>query len=195
MNIRDTKFASLDLETTGLDPYKDEIIAIGIIPIEGLKILSSNSFYSLVKPKRLKLKTLKIHGISERDLRNAPFFEEISQRVYEMLRDSIIVGFCVEVDYAFLKNALKDFKAQTIEIMKVDKVLSRFIGEKYVESPNLEALAKKYGLRTPYRHNALADAFLAAQIFQIQLLRLLKVGVNTLEKLLQILNEPEQPII
>jgi len=195
MNVREARFSSLDLETTGLNPQKDEIIAIGIVPLEGLKILSSNSFYSLVKPKKVKIKTLKIHGISQEKLEEAPHFDEIYPKIRNILEGSILVGFCVELDYSFLKNASRNFNAEKIDVVKVDRVLSRFLGEKYLESPDLDSLAKKYGLKTSFRHNALADAFMTAQIFQIQLLRLLKLGINTVEKLLSIINEPEQPIL
>ncbi|MCS7119186.1 MAG: 3'-5' exonuclease [Archaeoglobaceae archaeon] len=195
MNLNEAKFASVDLETTGFNPYKDEIIAIGVVPMEGLKILSSKSFYSLVKSKSFDVKGLKIHGISSKDLERAPSFDEISPKVYDLLKESIIVGFCVELDYRFLKSVLKELETKTIDIMKIDRVLSRYIGEKYIVSPDLDSLAKKYELKTPYRHNALADAFISAQIFQLQLLKVLKIGVNTVDKLFNFLNEPEQPII
>ncbi|MEM0203462.1 MAG: 3'-5' exonuclease [Archaeoglobaceae archaeon] len=196
MNLREAKFASIDLETTGLNVEKDEIVAIGIVPIQGLTILASQSFYSLVKSKKSTLKVMKIHGISDDALKNAPSFEEISEKVYGMLRDRILVGFCIELDYGFLKKALKGFEAKTIDVLRVDRILSKFLGERYAESPSLDALAKKYGIKTAYRHNALADAFITAQIFQFQLIRLLKVGANTVEKLLAILEEEsEHPII
>ncbi|MEM1578911.1 MAG: 3'-5' exonuclease [Archaeoglobaceae archaeon] len=195
MNIRDAKFASVDLETTGLDPMSDEIIAIGIVPMEGFSILSSQSFYSLVKPKKWKVNSSKIHGISYSELEKAPTLDEISQKVLELLEGKIIVGFCIQIDYEFLRRALKKLNSRTLDVLKIDKVLSRFLGEKYTSSPTLEDLAKKYGVFPSYTHNALADAFIAAQIFQIQLIRLLKAGANTLEKLLSFLNEPELPII
>ena len=195
MNVREAKFASIDLETTGLNVEKDEIVAIGIVPIQGLTILASQSFYSLIRSKKSTLKAMKIHGISDEELRKAPSFEEISERVREMLKNSILVGFCVEVDYSFLKKALKNFEAKTIDVLRLDRVIGKFLGEKYVESPSLDALAKKYGIKTAYRHNALADAFITAQIFQFQLIRLLKAGANTVEKLLAIVEENDHPMI
>lgn len=197
MNIREARFASIDLETTGLNLEKDEIVAIGIVPINGLTILASQSFYSLVKSRKSTLKAMKIHGISDEALENAPSFEEISAKVYEMLKDRILIGFCIELDYGFLKKALHGFEAKTIDVLKVDRILSKLLGEKYTESPSLDALAKKYGLSTSYRHNALADAFITAQIFQFQLVRLLKAGTNTVEKLLAIVGEEvnKHPII
>lgn len=195
MNIRDAKFASVDLETTGLDPGSDEIIAIGIVPMEGFSVLSSQSFYSLVKPKKWKMSSSKIHGISHLQLEKAPNLDDISQKVLELLEERIIVGFCVQIDYEFLRKALKKLNSRTLDVLKIDKVLSRFLGEKYTSSPTLEDLAKKYGVVPSYIHNALADAFITAQIFQIQLIRLLKAGTNTVEKLLSLLNEPEHPII
>ncbi len=196
MNLREAKFAVLDLETTGLNPRKDEILAIGIVPMDGLKILSSRSFYSLVRPEKPhSCSSARIHGISVRELKHAPSFEDIADDVEEVIGDRIIVGHCVEIDCEFLTRAFaatgRKKKFKCIDIVQIERALGKLLGESYLNSePTLENLAKKYGLKASYRHNALADAFIAAQIFLMQLVRLLKYGVNTTEKLLSLVRQP-----
>ncbi len=192
MNLRDAKFAAIDVETTGLNPKKDEILALGIVPIEGTKIIASESYYTLVRPNKFKVEAIKIHGIDPKTLQNAPSFAEIADDIFDLLHDRILVGHSVELDYEFLRRAFEDagydFIAKTIDISTLEQILAKKLGEKLVwENKTLEGLAKKYGISCSYRHNALADAFIAAQIFQIQLVKLIKYGVNTLEKLLDLI--------
>ena len=192
MNVRDTKFCVIDLETTGLDLKRDEIVAFANIPMKGMRILVNNSYYTLIKPGKYKLKTMKYHGISQYDLKNAPTFEEVSDKILENL-DGIIVGHAVEIDMAFLKKYFKKvgikFEKQAIDIALIEKWLGERFGERKVsEDLTLDALMKSYGLKATYRHNALADAFFSAQIFQIQLLKLLKYGVNSIDRIIGIVS-------
>ncbi len=192
MNLRDVKFAAIDIETTGLNPRKDEILALGIVPIEGTRILASESYYTLIRPNKFKVETIKIHGIDPKILQNAPPFAEVADDIFDILHDRILVGHSIGLDYEFLRRAFEDvgydFVAETIDITMLEQILAERLGEKLVwESKTLEGLAEKYGISCSYRHNALADAFIAAQIFQIQLVKLIKYGINTLEKLLELI--------
>ena len=168
MNLRSAKFVSVDLETTGLNPKRDEIIAIAIVPLDGTKILASKSFYSLIKPSKFKIETIKIHGIDPKSLHSAPSFGDIANEVRLMLNNKILIGHSVNTDYKFLRVAFKkhnyEFRADTIDIILL-------------------------GIRCLYRHNALADAFIAAQIFQIQILKLIKYGITTVERLKEVLSD------
>ncbi|MDQ6965185.1 MAG: hypothetical protein Q9M13_09735, partial [Mariprofundales bacterium] len=47
----------------------------------------------------------------------------------------------------------------------------------------LESLAAKYSVPLTHRHSAIADAYIEAQIFQIQMMRLMKYGINSLSVL------------
>jgi len=192
MNLRETKFVSIDLETGGLDTKKDDILAVGIVPMIGTKILINEAYYSLVKPENFKIDTIKIHGLDPKSLEKAPKFNEIASEIYNRIRDRIIVGYAVEIDIAFLKRAFKkigyNIDNKYIDIIEVEKVLCQKLGEPLLhEDLTLDAMMKRYKISGTYRHNALADAFFAAQIFQIQLVKLLKYGINTLEKLEEIL--------
>jgi len=193
LNLRDARFAVVDVEITGLNLRKDEIISIGIVPMRGTRILAGESYHTLVRPSKYRLKSMRIHGIDPKTLERAPKFSEIANDVKERIGDSIVVGHAVEIDVDFLKKSFKsvgmDFKNRYVDVAIIEKWLCDRLGErKCTADLNLDSLIKAYNLSGRFRHDALADAFFTAQIFQIQLLKLLKYGVTSLERVLSILD-------
>lgn len=188
MQLTEATFVSVDLETTGLDARRDDIIAVAVVPMEGLKIRVRDAFYTLVKPRAYRMETMKYHGIALEALKDAPTFEEIARDLAARCT-GILVGHCVHIDYQFLRRLFKSvgisFQRDLVDIAEVEK----WIGQKTSRRPtcdelSLDALISRYGLREYYRHHALADAFFAAQIFQIQMT---KHNVPTVEQLLALL--------
>lgn len=191
MLLSEATFVSVDLETTGLDVRRDDIIAVALVPMEGLKIRVRHAYYTLVKPRTYRLKTMKYHGIDRDALQHAPAFKDIAHDLLARC-NGYLLGHCVQMDYQFLRRNLKEvglsFQRHLVDIAEVEK----WIGRKTSHRPScddlsLDALISRYGLKEHYRHHALADAFFAAQIFQIQMTR---HGVLHVEQLLdQLKNE------
>lgn len=194
-DIRKAQFVSIDLETTGLNQKKDEMLAIGAVPISGTRILAGESYYRLVKPDKFRIDTIRIHGLNPKELESAPKFSEIAHEVFSLIEGRIIVGYAVEIDYGFLKRAFKKegykLKNRILDVIDLERGICNILGERAPHEITLDNLAKKYGVKTSYRHNALADAFITAQIFQIQLLRIIKYGVKSIEKLYELIKRDE----
>jgi DNA polymerase-3 subunit epsilon len=133
---------------------------------------------------------MRIHGISPQALSDAPTFESIAEKIKDMLGDSIIVGHVVEIDLDFLKKSFKNagikFDNNAIDIAILEKWLGERLGDRRTDL-SLDSLIKVYNLSSRFRHSAIADAFLTAQIFQIQLLKLLKYGMTSVERILSAL--------
>ncbi|SPF50871.1 putative Exonuclease, DNA polymerase III, epsilon subunit family [Syntrophobacter sp. SbD1] len=194
MLLKDCRFCAIDLETTGLDPRKDEIIAFAAIPMRGSRIAVHEGCYTLVRPKKYKLEAMKFHGLSRNDLEGAPSFEEVAPEILKAL-DGIIVGHSVEYDQEFLKAHFKRIgtrlKSEYLDIVVIEQWLGRECGKKDPDFSlfshfSLNGIMSRYGLKESYRHNAMADAFCAAQIFQMQMRRLADFGVDSLWSLKQV---------
>ncbi len=186
-DLKAAKFYAIDIETTGLDFDKDEIISFACVPIINLKILVRDTFYTLIKPKSYHYKAMRYHGISKDDLMDAPVFEEVSDRIRNAL-DGILVGHTVEFDFTFLKTHFKSlgvrFKRDLIDIAMVERWL--MLKRKNEENNfSLDGMMATYGLKQHYRHNAAADAFFAAQIFQIQMREMMALGIDSAEKVIK----------
>ncbi|MEJ5300705.1 MAG: 3'-5' exonuclease [Thermodesulforhabdaceae bacterium] len=175
MDINTSTFIALDLETTGLDIERDHIISIAAIPIKDMKILMKKAFFTLIKPEIYKYDTVKYHGILLKDLSNAPSFEEIAPALLNIL-DGILVGHSIQFDYLFLqryfKKLSKDFRRKYIDIAELETALAYLkCSKNHSLKLDLDTIAHSYGIKCSFRHNALSDAFIAAQIFQIQIVR------------------------
>jgi len=188
MDLKDTKFCVIDLETTGLNVKRDEIIAFACVPVQELKLMVNYAYYTLVKPEKYKIESMKYHGISIDDLEKAPSFNEASNNILKTL-DGIIVGHSIEFDYMFLKRSFKKigikFEKDIIDIILIEKWLAKKDKNMKLDV-TIEGLMNRYGLKDYYRHNAFADAFFTAQIFQFETLKLSQYGINSAKKILEI---------
>jgi DNA polymerase-3 subunit epsilon len=188
MHLENSKFCAIDIETTGLDTKKDDIVAFACVPIVNLKILVRNSFYTMINSENYKISAMKYHGISKDNLKTAPTLAQLAGTI-EQAMDGILIGHCVEWDYAFLRRKLRSvgvkLKRDVVDIATVEKWL---VEKRQTGNLDLrfEAMMKGYGLQQYYRHNAVADAFFAAQIFQMQMRKLLTLGVESAEKLIRL---------
>ncbi|RZB38100.1 MAG: DNA polymerase III subunit epsilon [Desulfobacteraceae bacterium Eth-SRB2] len=188
MDLKDTKFCVIDLETTGLNVKRDEIIAFACVPVQELKLMVNYAYYTLVKPEKYKIESMKYHGISIDDLEKAPSFNEAANNILKTL-DGIIVGHSIEFDYMFLKKSFKKigikFEKDIIDIILIEKWLAKKDKNMKLDV-TIEGLMNRYGLKDYYRHNAFADAFFTAQIFQFETLKLSQYGINSAKKILEI---------
>src|SRR5712691_1646832 len=63
---------SLDCETTGFDPWVDEIISVAAIRIVGRRIEASSAFRALVRPDAaIRPASIKVHQLREVDVAGA----------------------------------------------------------------------------------------------------------------------------
>ncbi len=107
--LRDRPLIFLDLETTGLEVQKQEIIEIGAIKVEQkkpFKILDELSIKVL--PTHLETadkNALKIVGYNERDWQEAISLTDALKKLDEFARDGVLVGYNVSFDWAILDKA------------------------------------------------------------------------------------------
>jgi len=178
------KFSVIDLETTGLNPKKDEIISVAIIPMVGTRILIRKYFFTFIKPKNLKGESIKYHGIDFKVLNSAPTFNEVAEKIRSLLEGTVLVGYAVQFDAKILQNHFRRCKIKinfkTIDIAKVECLLMRKEGFGSVKL-TFDDLLDRYKLKGMFRHSALADAYYTAVIFQHQLKKVEEFGMSLKE--------------
>lgn len=187
MRFEDALFCSVDLETTGLNVSKDEILAFASVPIRGARIIVHEACYLLVKPDRFRIASMRYHGISEEDLKKAPRFEAVQQTILGTL-NGILVGHSARFDYQFLQKHFKKagvkFTRDVLDIALIERLISQSLNRQEPEL-TLEGMMRQYGFKEYFRHNALSDAFFTAQIFQMQMDALGLAGIRTTGELLR----------
>jgi DNA polymerase-3 subunit epsilon len=84
-------FAVIDVETTGLNPYRhDRIVEVAVVLISPEKRLSTE-FTTLINPERDTGPT-SIHGLTATDIMNAPRFVDIAGALMDVLRYTVALA-------------------------------------------------------------------------------------------------------
>jgi DNA polymerase-3 subunit epsilon len=70
---RTARFIVVDVETTGLDPRRDEVISFAAVPVESGRVIAGQAVSGLVRPPApLSPRSIEIHGLRAQDLAAAP---------------------------------------------------------------------------------------------------------------------------
>lgn len=98
-------YTVIDLETTGLDPYKDEIIEMAAVKVRSGQVVNTCSY--LVKPSRpISRKIESITGITNNNLRRSPNIRMVFQKYLDFIGNDIVVGHnVVAFDREFIQKA------------------------------------------------------------------------------------------
>jgi DNA polymerase-3 subunit epsilon len=105
--MKNKEYAIVDIETTGGNATQSRITEIAIIIYDGTKIIER--WESLVNPQHYISDTIfALTGINNEIVANAPVFDAISNRVFELLQDRIFVAHNVNFDYSFVRHELEN---------------------------------------------------------------------------------------
>ena len=113
-------FAIVDVETTGLNPYKyDRIVEVAIVlmlPQKGIM----QEFTTIVNPER-DIGPTSIHGLTASDVVNAPRFIDIAGNLAELLKNAnVLVGHNVRFDESFLKSEYQRIDIEMPQYRSID---------------------------------------------------------------------------
>jgi len=158
-------YAILDIETTGGKYNEEGITEIAIYKYDGHQII--DQFISLVNPEReIQEFVVKLTGINNKMLRNAPKFYEVAKRIVEITQDCFIVAHNANFDYRILRTEFDrlgyKYKRNTLCTVTLSKKL-------IPESPShsLGKLCKFLGIPMSDRHRATGDALATVQLFKL----------------------------
>lgn len=151
------RFVVFDLETTGLDPKKHEIIEIGAIRVNRDSV-NHDTFQSLVKTSRkVPKKITELTGINQAmlDAEGEPI-ESALREFLSFVGDLQLVSFNADFDMAFLRNAAAKHSISVTNPVSCALKMARraWPGRK---SYRLTELAKDGNLSSEGTHRALGD--------------------------------------
>jgi DNA polymerase-3 subunit epsilon len=166
---RTAEFCVIDLETTGLDLRRDEIVAYGAAIVAQARIPCGRTAYGLVRPTRsASVAALKVHGLHPADLADAPTIDEAVDDLLGLLINRVVVAHAAWIERAFLDRALRR-RGTSLGRRVIDTTaLLRACGLANLDSarvPDLETASRELGLPVHTPHHALGDAFTTAQLF------------------------------
>lgn len=161
--LKNKDYVVFDLETTGLEYNKHEIIEIGAVKISNGKIIET--FTTLIKPKRsITQETIIVNGITNEMVKNSPSIEEVLPDFYKFCENCILVAHNMIFDFGFINHygLLNNYK---FENERQDTLILSRNKIKSLKRFNLKALATYLNVSLVNAHRAINDAMATAEIF------------------------------
>jgi DNA polymerase III epsilon subunit-like protein len=179
--LRALDFVALDTETTGLDPRRDALVALAVVPFVGGRPRPEAALVRLVNPRRpIPPAAQAIHGIGDADVRDAPAAAEVLPEFLGRCRGRTLVAHAAGFDVAVINGAARaaGLPCVTEPILDIGALAHALFPSWWDLS--LDGLARLTEIEPVARHTADGDAVTAGLIFVRMIPLLERRGVRTL---------------
>jgi DNA polymerase-3 subunit epsilon len=171
---------ALDVETGGLEPGRDPIIAVGMVPVRQGRIRFGEAFRSFVRPApgaAIAPDSVRAHQLVLGEVRDAPEIEQVLPEIDRRLSEGVLLVHHRTVDVPFLRRAYRRAGMRWPSPPVVDTVdlLVKLAHRRRFRSPmlasevavNLGTARAAHGLPPYQAHDALTDALATAELFLV----------------------------
>jgi DNA polymerase-3 subunit epsilon len=173
--MRSETLIFVDIETTGTDPEKHEIIELAYILVKqsggGFEVIEEREFK--IKPEHIENAdpvALRINGYDEGQWIFASSLADVMKLFSEKSRGAVFVAQNVTFDYSFIERALtKTGMPNEMFYAKLDTIsmaYAKLYKDPRAEKFSLYRLAEYFGITNAKSHTALADTRTTFEVFK-----------------------------
>ncbi|GAB4332154.1 MAG: helicase C-terminal domain-containing protein [Calditrichia bacterium] len=197
-------YVAIDIETTGLDYLKDEIIEVAAVRFTDGQ--AGERFETLIRPHiPIPENIVGITGITDEMVADAPAFSEVAEELLDFVGNDPLVAHNVPFDIPFIEYNLRRaknregigqkvqhyiyLKNDLLDTLQLAKILFPF-----VEGFSLEKLVQFFQIEQKKAHRALDDALAAGELFLHLVVRAMKVDFRDVRTILRILEPVQEPV-
>jgi len=170
--IHEMRCVVVDVESSGLNLMKDRLISIGAVAVVNGHIILGDSFYIVLKqPVASQKENILLHGIGgSAQIEGVPAIDALLDFL-EYLGKDPLVAFHVVFDQTMIKRAISQYLGYTLKHPWLDMayIMPALNPEDAARCRTLDDWNGKFDIHNDARHNALADALVTAQLFQVAL--------------------------
>lgn len=178
---------AIDLETTGLDPRRDELLSFGMVLVRGGQVHLATARHLPVRPQGQVGDSAVVHGLTDDSLAQQPPVEQVLPEVLQALvcdapppgtegpaPRRVLLAHFAQVETAFLAAACRQVYGATVGVPVVDtlELARRLLRAEHHElqagTVRLDACRRRHGLPRYRAHSALTDAVACAELFLAQ---------------------------
>ena len=176
-DLRRARFLALDLETTGLDPARDEIVSAAWVALEWDAIHLATAHHELVAPERaMPEASAVLHGITDDAAARGAPLRDVLVELLAALAGRVLVAHnapfeLAMVDAACMRLLGGRFVAPAVDTMDLARGWLESRGAPALPgaaSLRLAAVRRRHNLPRYRAHDALSDAVAAAELFLAQ---------------------------
>ncbi|RZM81259.1 3'-5' exonuclease [Pseudoalteromonas rubra] len=174
LRLADVNLVVLDLELTGLDPKRDEIVSAAWVEVRRGRIVLSTARHVVNKEVRQLGQSPVIHGVDDDALAQGLSLRTLLQQLTAVLEQGVLVCHNAMLDWGFLKRAFTEHEMtvrplRILDTMQIER--NRLLRQGKTLSADcltLSACRQRYALPPAYEHNALSDAVSTAELLLAQ---------------------------
>jgi len=166
-DLRAQRWVVLDLETTGLNLNKDQVLSIGAVVIEDGAIDFSQQFERTLQCNQQKLgPSVLIHGLAPSAIAAGSDPAEALLAFMAFVGDSPLLAFHAPFDSHMLGRALKDHLGYRLQhpFLDVADLAPMLCPQANLRKSGLDEWIDWFKLQVFDRHNASADALATAEL-------------------------------
>ncbi|MFJ4344551.1 PolC-type DNA polymerase III [Pseudomonas sp. NPDC089401] len=166
-SLREQRWVVLDLETSGLNPNRDQVLSIGAVTIEDGAIDFAQQFErTLHRPEQKTNASVLIHGLGPSALAAGCDPAGALLDLLEFIGDSPVLAFHAPFDQRMLARALKESLGYRLPLRFLDvaELAPMLNPDTVLREAGLDDWVARFGLQVEERHHASADAQVTAEL-------------------------------
>jgi DNA polymerase III subunit epsilon len=171
--IEDARFVVIDVETTGLDVHRSDLLSVGLVPVylDGIELGGLTEILVRRENNGFNRETLVVHGITPTESAAGVHTEEALTQVLEHVGKSWLVAFHADFDRAMLSRATRRHLGVKLTNPFLDMawLLPAFYTESTAGLRPLDEWLGHFGIAAPARHRASGDALVTGELLLMAL--------------------------
>ncbi|MCC7484344.1 MAG: 3'-5' exonuclease [Burkholderiales bacterium] len=180
------RFVVVDVETSGLDPFRDRLLSVGAVAVRGGIVRTADSFVTVLRQARASEDAnILVHGIGATAQRDGlPPAAALADFLAYAGRDPL-VAFNAAFDRAFVDRAARAALGRRPGNRWLDLacLAPALVPGRRGARGSLDDWLARYGIANHARHDALSDALATAQLLLVVLAEARRRGAATLARL------------
>ncbi|UJF17751.1 3'-5' exonuclease [Vibrio sp. SS-MA-C1-2] len=189
-DLRTVNILSVDMETTGKDPEKDQILSVGYVQINGKKIILSSSVNEYVNShQHINIDAALVNQITSTMLEEGESLDEVMKRLFLAMKGRLLLAHGSFMEQGFIQQYIlqryniADFPLIWIDTLLLYKSLSELHNQP--RDFRLGSAREYFNLPEYEAHDALFDSIATAELYLVLINRIFLNQPVTMLELLQ----------
>lgn len=169
-------FLAVDIETTGLDPRRDHVLAVGWVPVTAGQVLLRGAREVVVRPRSgVDVgHSATVHGLTDDQVADAPSLADVLPDLLAALHGRVLLAHHAPIELGFLTRVARAVYDARLPLTAVDTLAlqHRLVAGRHEEvAPGLlrlDAARRHFGLPRYSAHRAVTDAIATGELLLAQ---------------------------
>jgi len=177
----------VDVESSGLNVYRDRLIAVGAIAIRESRMALGESFRAVLRQEKASDdENILVHRIGGTAQTEGEDPADALLRFLEFAGKSPLLGFHAPFDEIMLRKSMRAYLGENFRRAWLDLawLAPAILPEEGRRLRTLDDWCAAFGVENARRHDALADAIATGQVFQVLQHHALRIGLRSIGDLI-----------